>query len=381
MKCLYKNMKHKDYALVINYREKGENYQATLGSESRLIHSAEEFLENIYNLDIDLDDEFEEVPVKTELICGALRLSHYRNSNSDSSCLNLCQNTSRSLDHKGTADENSSFLHRCIFQSFPSIQELSRWQYDFNLRRAGFQGTWESLLLDNITDSLEEDTQPNSIHFHHIFHMLEQYVDRNVLGLELFGSKVSRQSIHNGSTERLFKRFAELEVVADSELCRSFENYFLPLTNTSCGKLSSLQHTFQSELPRADMISVDTVKTWVSLAQILVVDVRNSINNDVERSFVELRPHMQSLKFILVVDNSCLSAPTWIGDELKSRHASRDAEKRYFGAVESVCSEKTDAGAVLFERINRSVNLQSNLVRRKSSIRRLPGNIVHRRFF
>lgn len=140
MKCFYPNFPYK-FSLISNHREKGENYAESLGSETVLI--SEEHLNPLRESTVTLG------MMKSTAIIG----SKY---------------------------EDPTLLFS--LNSFPSIRQLSRWQFNLRVHRLGASGHEKSFIdgrLPDLFDSADVMNMNASIQFSEQYYLSWEYSNRS----------------------------------------------------------------------------------------------------------------------------------------------------------------------------------------------------------
>jgi len=302
-KCLYPNLPG-NLSLVLNHRERGENYDVTLGPDSSMLSRND--VDHVRNL-----------------ISG----NDYKNA---------------SFGQRFIAQTPSArfliALHSAI-NYLPSISFLAEWQFDLNLRRAGSLGSDRLLTLtthDNRNNELQmaNETITSAAHW--------------------YSASVGSDNLILMSNEHWVEIIGALEA-----------NLLVGATVLHLG-LSPLIKLLTNRYPLHVVVTLDDIQEgesddsnerlqWVKLGTDTDHHHIPSTNFDIvivhlpsfkDESFKRLLKYM-TFEYLLVLSNSCSGSPTDL-------HFERFDGTRSYSLVEDVCAEADlDVGGSLFRQVLR----------------------------
>ena len=357
MKCFYSNLPH-DLTLVNNYREQGENYDVYRGPLSRTL------LPN---------------HVLTDTIASS----------------DTYASSTKSL--------------KSILSYFPSMEELSSWQLDFNLRRAGTLGDAKVIRnKDKLHDYMNE-----SIHwfnlainylsippYSHISYSIPFWNCLKSLIEDLFWPTDS--ILHIGITPLVPILVPKIRIndiiIGNNLLCRNITSL---LWNVSSIILKYRMRNSKLAMACYEHIKnlfVDEVALYNKKRSHDLVIIHLSILKYLQINISDVKYLLSDASFVMVIGN-CAGAPTDISFEYLSVHSNENlanvcsdsvqqnfktgcALKTHvnFTVIESVCEEGTvDKGFLLYRKTSEMQNQW--LEKRHTVVRRLEGSLVHSRYF
>ena len=426
MKCMYPNFLNKEAVLVTNHREAGENYHSRLGSSDTLINSIPYLLHNLRGSEylrkgsLDHAKYFNfvrnvtvEVPVGgekpddlTSLFLSFCDDSHdehiwmstVESSAADSYCATFCSSVLSVLQPTGSVrsqlfeslhkvyqanSRESYYFSSCLRSHFLPVSELSRWQYDYNLRRAGAIYSPDTVLEFDTgaaeypksricsSDSISANDILSEMHWRYILHMLEGYVARSAPTLHFGCSYLTYAPVFPGGDSLFFKYSAVFKFNGTS------------FDSTRCVKSWKLSDDHKLDYECPSLVTNGTVLLsnfakymWVRSAEVAIVSVSGLSDQTINSSILSTMPR---LRFILVLSTdsstSCEFAPVNLFLPFSNIK---------FVLAENVCSLETDRGGLLYKRISDKSDSNtdnSSGISTRSTIRRHAGKLVSRAFF
>lgn len=428
IKCMYPHFKNENYVLVTNHREAGENYGSRIGSSERLINSVSVLLNNMYTSDMDVHMDglkavkYYDIYLKRSVTltlngisvdkdiesflryCNAVHDTHYFKINigekhhtgdvcalycsSVLASVSLNANLSKQLDERLSETSTDIKLQSaCVRSLLLPISELARWQYDFNLRRAGalyspdtineFPRDYENTpIVASSEVCTVEGTGWNDdfskIHWGYILHMIEARLDRSAPVIHFGCSYLEYAPLNFVDGPRFLTRSTLVNfsgVDFDPEYCmQTWRRGVEPTGQSSCPTVlpDAIKSPFLNYL-------------WVDSSELAILTLRDQ---EYESLQTKLLPFMTSLRYVLVLTSSstatCISAPSRLSVKRVLSATIADPFV-YFRLVESLCSISTDRGGLMFERVSRE--LFDRNVSTRSSVSRHQGKLINKRIF
>lgn len=419
IKCLYPKFNDQNAALVTNHREAGENYRDSIGTTEVLISSVASLLTNMWeghvhvehprnaryfdfkqSVTVSLDVSaiiFADITVMIQY-CNQIHDAYtllsavYTGSSIESACAQYCSGILSSalsetdlasyMRNNMSSDLHSSALSKCLSSRLLTAQELSRWQYDFNLRRAGMKLSPEALSNFSFTMLFERNIGVSSdhlclgdaavmsslsaLHWGHIMHMLEANVPRNSISVHFGCSYLMRALLFYDVGPSFLQHRA---VIRYNDTPTNFQSCIESWRKSII--LEGCPFVFVDDKDLAGGLSLK----WIETANLAIISLNDMIDGAI---FLSL---MNSLQFLLVLvileHTSCTYAPIQISLLLNS---TATFDFTTLQLIESYCSADTDLGGLLFRRSSITPGREEK-VSRTLSLQRNTGNIIHRRVF
>lgn len=449
MKCLHNNPTDDVPVFLGNHREIGENYKTQMGFSGQLINSTGLLLGYLFerggqgydptSVDVEysdsisdqvsffsfkeiaglelndstLDNEYVISPFLS--ICNLARRSRRANHVFGArfvdygSCSDYCSavfgavNTRPNISSSNIGEylfiEMESSLHSdslsdCIRGSLVDIKELSRWQFDYNIRRAGasympdaLQAFNEDAFKPKLDTEIYETLKLNcsgtnilsTIHWGSIMHMLESHIDRDAPTIHVGCSYLIGASLNMESSEVPFLLNHGLFLGGDSSV-----HIFRCLQNLKDKEAHSRECPFVSTLPptAATNKREPSLLDWINNTELVVVVLTSEFERD--KAILSLMNNVEVV-LVLAMQNSvvsCVAAPMKF--DIKSSTQGCNDSPASFVLVETICSLESDRGALLYKRAyltskRRKAGLK--IEEKYATMRRFPGNLMSRRIF
>jgi hypothetical protein len=362
-KTFYPNFRDTDEgtkALVVNHRERGENYEASSGVSEVLAASIEDVLEMVVSRNIvrktmpsrsRISDFCETERTFVDKLSAIITELEASSMSTYPYCTNMCDSLSSNAVIAST-------LIQCISSKLPPPQSLAWWQFDFALRRPGAIGEPDGF-MQNVHEAILNGTETGSrgdachicmsnMHWNHVFRTMKAHISRHSTILTL-GWQVPMGSLMSGFQPSLKQGKPFF-----------FDIGALVINGAAAPSVLRILPDMKRALP-------SSLDYWSKHSDVVVIRSCDFQSRSLMRSVLDASIRLRYL--LILTEEGCNSAPTSVQILAKT-----------FASVESVCrlGSGKDSGAVLYRLM--SPDSAKKPLHISSTIRRFAGDISLREY-